>query len=337
MIILRKNKGTEKKPVYYYTLKTDPRQSPINDKKILEYIKSIPPIPPAYDSVEIFYEKSPKILFQGRDKAGRLQQIYSAKWRKETEETKHKLLYDFALMLPKIKADLKKNMKDINWSKDKLISLMILIIMECGFRVGHQKYQKLYGSIGLTTITSKYIKQLNKGKKLLIKFPGKKGVINECYIEDKLLIEEILDLMNINKGNNFLFTYKDPISGESYGIIPEEVNIWLKQYNPSFSTKFFRTYAVNVKFIELMREIKTNKITKTERQKQVRKIIAELSYKINNSPAICKKSYMDSNLVNLFLEHENKYYNIIDKPNKPPHDAYIDFLYRAYIKKDLLK
>ena len=111
----------------------------VTDKTVLEYINKLM-IPPAYDNVSIFYEKAPKILFEGYDSKGRLQQIYSKLHKKKAAHKKFCNLMEFGKVLPKIKYDLKKNIDTPKLTKNKIISLIIQIIIICGFRIGNIKY-----------------------------------------------------------------------------------------------------------------------------------------------------------------------------------------------------
>ncbi len=187
MIVYRETIDKDKK-IYKYT---DKKGNIINDKKILEYIDSLV-IPPAYHDVEIFYEKSPKILFQGLDNNNRLQQIYSKKWRENADKLKFKALIDFGKKLPAMNTEIIKHLKSPRKSKEKIIAIILRIIICCGFRVGQMKYYDLYGSIGISTIMKKHIKYKTGDHSLYIDFIGKKGVQNECTINDKLLVSEIL-------------------------------------------------------------------------------------------------------------------------------------------------
>ena len=105
----------------------------IKDIHILEYIKSLV-IPPAYNDVIIFYEKAPKILFQGYDDKGRLQQIYSPIHKKKAMKKKFCDILEFAKVLPKIESDINKYIKDETSTKNKIISLLqisnLLIVVE---------------------------------------------------------------------------------------------------------------------------------------------------------------------------------------------------------------
>ena len=112
------------------------------------------------------------------------------------------LLY-FGKVLPKIKNDINKYMKSDKLTQDKIISIILSIIMHCGFRVGNIKYQKLYNSFGISNIIKDHIKFVDNS--IIIKFVGKKGVINECNINDAELIRELITLTHNKKNKDYFY------------------------------------------------------------------------------------------------------------------------------------
>lgn len=328
MIIYRETINKDKK-IYKYTDKND---TIVKDKKILEYIDSLV-IPPAYHDVEIFYEKSPKIIFQGLDANNRLQQIYSKKWRESADKQKFKDLIDFGRKLPAMNLDILKHLKSPIPSKEKIIAIILRTITLCGFRVGQLKYYDLYGSIGLVTLMKKHLKFKETKNELHIKFTGKKSVVNECVITDKLLIQEIHKYASNNK-HEFLFMYFDKELNEWKSINAIDINNWLKSYNENFSSKMFRTYAVNVTLIDMLREIgketKFNSLSEPQRKKIMTAVIKDLSCSINNTPAICKKSYLHSGLIDLFVEHPIKFKKDILDSGYTASLTFIQFLEKNY-------
>jgi DNA topoisomerase-1 len=309
MLIYRKKINEEKK-IYQYLDKND---NIIKDKKALDYINSLPSIPPAYNDVVIYYEKSPKILYQGYDAKGKLQQIYSPAWRKKADKAKFKSLIEFGRKLPMINLKIVENIKSPMKTKEKLISLIIRIITICGFRIGHMKYHLLHGSTGLTTLMKKHI-SIKNPHEIYIKFKGKKGMDNDCTITDPLLIQEIKHLMNGKKPDDFIFTYfENNENKEEAAITAIDVNDWLKGFGKDFTSKFFRTFAVNTLFIDIMKNVKPTKMNITQRKKQVKEVMDELSCSINNTSTICKKSYLNAELLNLFIDSPQKYENDINK------------------------
>jgi DNA topoisomerase I len=323
-MIIHREKVNEAKKIYKYTA----NNKIIDDKKILNYIESLV-IPPAYDDVEIFYEKSPKILFQGLDKNKRLQQIYSKKWRESADKAKFAALIDFGRKLPAITLEILKQLKSPYLTKEKIIAVILRTIQLCGFRIGQLKYYDLYGSIGLVTLMKKHLKFKPNG--LHIEFIGKKNVLNECIITDQILIKEIEKFAVLKKNSEFLFTYDQ--DKETKVINAIDINNWLKKYNKDFTTKFFRTYSVNITFIEIIRKLanenKFTSVTVAQRKKVVVNVIKELACSINNTPSICKKSYIDPKLIELFIEHPYKYEKEMIKSNNA-NLAFVIFLEKTY-------
>lgn len=289
--------GKNKKPKYKILDKND---KPVTDKKVLEYIKKLV-IPPAYKDVTIFYEKSPKILFEGFDDKGRKQQIYSPEHKKKAMKKKFCNLLDFGEVLPKIEYDIKKNMNITKPKKNKIIALIIKIVMICGFRIGNLKYQKLYNSFGISVILKKHVKM--EGKNMLITFTGKKGVLNECVIKDKDIIKEVNKLLEGKKEDDYVFKYK--FEKDWYVVKAIEINNWLKTYHENVTSKMFRTFDTNILFIEYMRKnaVDPSKLSETARKKMSNDALKVISCQINNTLAICKKEYLFIDLLNVFLEN----------------------------------
>jgi DNA topoisomerase-1 len=330
VLTIYRKKIDEKNKIYQYT---DLDGKIIKDKKILDYIKGLPPIAPAYDDVIIFYEKNPRILYEGRDKAGRLQQIYSPVWRKKADKEKFKSLIEFGKKLPTMIINMHKNIKSKALIKDKVISIILLIITLCGFRLGSLKYQKLYNSTGLITLKKKHL--AFKIKKLEISFIGKKGVKNDCSITDQVLIDEMKKIAENKKNDDFLFIYEienadKNTKNEQKMITANDINDWLKSYNPDFTSKYIRTYEVNVLLISMLKDTEPSKMTITQRKKKVTDLIKEVSCEINNSPAICKKSYLSKELIELYIEHPKKYENELIKNDYSPRVNFIKFLENLY-------
>lgn len=271
----------------------------VSDKNVLEYIKNLT-IPPAYKDVTIFYEKSPKILFEGFDDKGRKQQIYSPAHKKKASRKKFCNLLDFGAILPRMESDLKKHIKNSKPTKEKIIAIIIKIIMICGFRVGNLKYQKLYNSFGISVILKKHIKM--EGGNMLISFIGKKGVLNECVIKDKELITEVNKLIEGKKSDDYVFKYQ--LDREWYVVKAIEINKWLKSYHENVTSKMFRTFDTNILFIEFMRTnaVDPSKLSETARKKMSNAALKVISCQINNTPAICKKEYLFIDLLNLFID-----------------------------------
>jgi DNA topoisomerase-1 len=296
----------------------------IKDKKILDYIKSLPPIPPAYRNARIHYVKNPSIIFDGIDEKGRFQQIYSKKHREKADKNKFKLLIDFGKKMPQIVLKIQQNIKSSVLTKNKIIAIILRITNLCGFRIGQLKYQKLYNSTGMSTLMKKHLNF--KGDKLEIKFIGKKGVLNSCVIIDKLIINEMKKISANKSPNDHLFSYRE--NGEAKLINAIDVNNWLKAYNEEFTTKLFRTFDSNVMLIDLLKDATPQKIL-SHRKKRIIEVLKEVSCVINNTPGICKKSYINPDLIDLYINHPKKYESAMIN-NSSSRINFIKFLEKNY-------
>lgn len=275
----------------------------ITDPEIIKYVKSLV-IPPAYTNVKIYYytdNEIPKILYYGFDSKNRKQVIYSKKWCEATENEKFKNLIEFAKMIPSINKTIDKFLLSQKSSKNKTISIILKLIIDCGFRIGSKKYLQLYDSYGVSNIKKKHI-EINDS--LTIKFKGKKGVENTCSISDKLLIENIKRIIKDKEPEEYLFILKDTV------IKDKTINNFLKQFNPLFSSKMFRTYYANINFINSL-----NKSINTNLKKNVIVALNIASNSINNTSNISKKNYIHNGIIKMYLENNLKYKKMFDNKN----------------------
>jgi DNA topoisomerase-1 len=319
MIILRK--GT--KPNFWYE---NANGEKIKDKPTLAYLDALR-IPGAYHDVIIFYVKNPKILFQGYDDAGRLQQIYSPAHCRAATKHKFQALVEFGHALPKIYADCERFMEAKYNTKNKIISIIIKIISLCYFRIGNTKYVQLYDHYGISTIRVSHIKENSKG--LHIKFVGKKGVINECLIQDKKINNSLKSLLVGKKPRDHIFVYEE--QGEKKLITAIEINNWLGQYGKDFTTKMFRNFDANILLIDFMKmehskqDVSPEQLPLTKRKKILVSAMKEISQQINNTAAICKKAYISPDLIKLYIDHPRKFKTLFLKDGSS-RLAFINFL-----------
>ena len=331
--ILDKNsiKIKDKDGKYKFTI-TDKNNKDVIDKDVLEYINRLI-IPPAYNDVSIFYVKKPKILFEGYDDKGRKQQIYSTDHKKKASRKKFCHLVSFGKLLPKILSDIKNNIKEKALTKEKIISIILKIVMKCGFRLGNLKYQKLYNSFGISNIMVKHIKfkkikvnELGLVECMNIKFIGKKGVVNECDITNGELITEIKKLIIGKKNTDYVFKYLKSETNKLEVIKCIDINTWLKKYDKNITSKLFRTFDTNILFIELMQKKEDPvKLSVNQRKKNIIEVMKLISSQINNTPAIAKKEYLHSDLWSIYLEHPKKFKKLFHDNNAM--SCFLNFLH----------
>lgn len=355
MIVYRTHKKGSKPEDKKYVF-TNHRKEIVKDKEVLEKIRKMA-IPPAYKDVKINLNPCAKIIYEGFDDKGRRQQIYSAAHNKKAKKAKFCRLIGFGKAEPKIRADIKKYMKSQKVTKNKIISLLIAIIWRCGFRVGNIKYQVLYGSHGISNIFREHMKfgkvtipaeksaaKPSGGKKrsrksskgggkqidvVAIEFKGKKGVVNKCCIYDQELVRELKKLVSGKNADEYVFTYKK--EGEDTLIKATEINDWLGAYG-KITSKDLRTFDVNVMFIDFMKTripelVELKSVAK--RKKIAKEALILTSAHINNTPGICKSSYLLTNIYEIAIEKPRTFKKHFGGPTAS-RVQFINFLEKVY-------
>ena len=230
-------------------------------------------IPPGYIRVDI-NPTSKSIIAKCIDSAKRKQYIYHPDFINKQKKLKYCNLITFGNKLSTIRRQLNNDIKS-NDQKQALIATVLKVILECNFRIGNEKYQKMYNSVGISTIGNKHLNGRH------IKFIGKKGVVNNCTLTDTNLVKILNNLKH--KKSKHIFSH------QGSRITAEHVNNYLQQFG-NFTTKYFRTWAANIEFIKTV----NNKVLD---KKGIKNAINQVAIKLNHTPAVCKKSYIYSDLI----------------------------------------
>ena len=275
----------------------------ITNSDELEKIKLLK-IPPAYDNVTIINNK--KIIAYGYDSKNRKQVLYNPNFIAKQNIKKYDKISTSIKFFSKLK---KKIATDLDSSDDKIkaISVIVTLILTCGFRIGNKKYEKENNSVGLTTLKYKHLKFENN--KILIDFIGKKGVRNIAYCENNKIYEYLhKKFNNAAKMEDYIFSY-----GTNKIITSNDVNEYLKSISMLYSksniitTKDLRPWNANMLFITFFKKLKKNrrrivdeKNIDNERNvnKDIKRAIEMVAEKLHNTYSICKKSYIDPKIIN---------------------------------------
>lgn len=285
----------------YFNKKT---KKVIKDQKQIDRFKSLR-IPPGYKNVEISKGVRSKVQAIGEDDKGRKQYIYSKAYTKAQEKVKFNDLIIFGKNVEKIRSKVKKQLSkshfDIN--KESLIAIVIYLIDNCNFRVGCEKYKKLYKSYGVTTLNKKHL--TFEKKQLTIEFTGKKGVLNKAIITNKKMCNMLRVLCGKN-GDEYLFQYD---KNNNLHVTEKHVNQFLKQYDPKIKVKMFRTWNANMILLNEILNYPTPE-TKAEADKNLKKIIESAAEKLHHTKTVSKSSYMNNRIIDLYRDDLDKFKDI---------------------------
>lgn len=289
------NDSEKSKPKYFYQWTTDTGKR-VNSIELTKIAQKIPlgRVPPAYPFAQINLTGK-DLLAKCRDDKDRLQYIYYQEAQKKKNFVKYCKLLSPLHRLQKLIGFINKTSTNDENDEDKVISLIILLMSTCHFRIGNEKFEKKYNSYGITTLHRDHFKFGQKD--LLIKFKGKKGVENKCKIRStNSLYHQLQEQYNISKNSGlpYVFTLKDK------KITSRDVNKFLQE-KIGINSKDLRTYFANILFINEVRNdlniCKFETLSQTARKRVIREKIEKVADKLHHTVAICKNSYIFPSII----------------------------------------
>ena len=284
----------------------------IRNKNQLNRFKSLK-IPPGYINVKISADMDSAIQVIGEDTMNRKQYIYHPGFIEEQKEVKFADLILFGRKLKRIRKDINNNLKNIknNLSKEKIISIIIFLIDKCHFRIGTEKYKKLYNTYGVSTLSPNHL-IFNKNN-LVIQFIGKKGVLNKSKISNGQAIDYLKLLCEFNSNKEYIFYYQH--NDNLNHITHSQINRFLQKYNRNISAKFFRTWCANQTMLSELVPLPIIREHK-HRIKEIRRIVKVIANKLNNTPQVCKSNYIYDQLIDLYINNYQTFLSIIESSKK---------------------
>jgi len=310
--IAKKRKKTQKKGgkgkggkgqsyVYRYT---DQSGKPLGLKKGLATIGKLKGlyIPPAHDEVKITLRVKDKVWAIGQDAKGRSQYLYNPTFQKKQEKAKFSHMIDFGESYHKIERQIHKDLYTEGESKEKQVALILRLVIDCGFRIGSDKYAKENQSFGVSTLETQHLK--TSGSQLEVDFIGKKGVRNVCSVKNKKALKELRTKKKHLKKGSRLFQYRN--GSQYYDVRSSDVNTYLKRFG-NFSVKNFRTWTANLEMIHHL--VKASKghmgqplgPKQTQKEKTLNECADKVCEMLHNTRSVCKSSYLDPTLQDLFV------------------------------------
>jgi len=296
--ITRKIKSKRKdKYTYEYF---DMNNHKVNDKIAKNAIDNIY-IPPAYRDVQISLDPKEKVLAIGYDEKDRPQYIYNKKFTERNSKKKFHKMIDFGESYQKIMNSVRRDLYSEGDTKEKQIAMALMLVVDCGIRIGSEKYKNENDSFGATTLESRHVKV--HGDTVSVDFIGKKGVRNKCKMRSKRLSRNLRIKKRTLRTDDPIFTYR---RGNCwYSLKNTDVNKYLKKFG-NFSSKNFRTWVANLSFITGILK-QDNHITETQKSNNINEVVRETARRLNNTPSVCKTNYIDPYLIELYLNDSKRF------------------------------
>lgn len=285
--------GTKRRGFWY----EDAKGKKITNEEQLERIKALV-IPPAWTHVRIAPSARSRLQAIGIDTSGRVQYLYHAQFAAKQQKKKFEKIERFGEHLPALRRKTNEDIAREDFSRERVLAVVIRLINELFFRVGSEDSVKRYRTYGVTTLRNRHLEIKSNGQ-LIFSFKGKHHIHHRRVIVDKELAMLMRDIKAI--GGSKLFEYYDA-EGRVRAITPRDVNEYIKSATSSeFSAKDFRTWGGT-----LLAAVKLAEIGLAEDEKQVKKNIVRavkrVAEHLGNTPTVCRGCYIHPTVIELYQQ-----------------------------------
>jgi DNA topoisomerase-1 len=271
-----------------------PNGAIVRDARQLERIRKLA-IPPAWRDVWICLDAHGHLQATGIDARGRKQYRYHVRWRSVRDQQKYHELLAFAEQLPRLRRRLQRDLTQTKLDKNKVLATVVSVMARTGIRVGNDRYVEANDSYGITTLLDRHAR-IERGT-IQFSFRGKGGKPYRAAIRDRKLAAIVKRCRDIP--GQRLFQYLDG-RGRYQPITSSDVNEYLKRVTATEVTaKTFRTWAAT---LIAASELRAEPIAKspTAIKRQINRVLCTVADALGNTPAICRKSYVDPRVVSAF-------------------------------------
>lgn len=312
-------------------------ETPYKERQTLDRIKKLV-LPPAWSQVRIAELENAHLQATGRDAKKRKQYRYHEKWLKLRKQTKFYKMLAFAEKLPQIRKHSKEDLERKNWSKEKVLALVVRLLEESHIRVGNACYAKQNKTYGLSTLRNRHVSIVKD--KIKFNFIGKRGKEHNITIKNKKLAKLVNQCEEIPGWE--LFQYFDE-NGEKQKIDSGMVNAYIQNISGAiFSAKDFRTWAASLIVFDFLKQLPTVHSQK-KKEENWSQAVAAAAKELNNTKNVCKNYYVHPLIKEVYLNDAIlTYFKMVDAFQKPtdnglqPNEKALKALLEKYRPQELL-
>ncbi|WP_051361700.1 DNA topoisomerase IB [Solimonas soli] len=257
-------------------------------------------VPPAYRRVWICADPRGHLQATGYDARGRKQYRYHAGWRRLRDAQKFERMVEFARALPRLRRRLQQDLRRPGLPREKVLAAVVALLDRTRARIGNREYARDNGSYGLTTLRDRHARFERPGR-LCLRFIGKGGAAHDLAIDDPQLARIVRRCQQLP--GQTLFQYLDA-EGRRHAVDSGQVNAYLHEaMGAEFTAKDFRTWGATLHAAALL-GCTPRPARGGERalQRCVNEVVREVAAGLRNTPAVCRKSYINPLLFSIWRD-----------------------------------
>jgi DNA topoisomerase-1 len=268
----------------------------VRNRKVLDRIAHLA-VPPAWTDVWISSDPRSHVQATGRDARGRKQYRYHPRYREHQEEAKFELLVPFGRALPKLRRQLDRDLRRHGVPRDRVVAAVVELLDRTLIRVGNEEYARANGSFGLTTLRNRHVHV--DGSHLRMHFAGKSKKQFDVSFDDPRLARIVTRCQDLP--GQLLFQYVNG-DGIPRPVHSSDVNDYLRGHTGMDTTaKTFRTWNATVYATTALAAVGPPS-TAREGRSTVMAMLKVVSAELNNTPAVCRRSYIHPSIIDGYLE-----------------------------------
>jgi DNA topoisomerase-1 len=257
-------------------------------------------IPPAWEDVWICPWPSGHVQAVGTDDAGRRQYLYHQQFRAQQEQAKHDRVLEVAVALPRVRRQVGRDLRGRGLTRERVLALAVRLLDLGFFRVGDEHYTEANDSYGLTTVRRDQV--TCRGGKIGFDYPAKSGKQYCRELVDDESYAAVRALLRRRGGGVRLLEYWK--GGAWNEVTGSDLNQHLHDLSGrAITTKDFRTWHATVlAAVALAVSRNAAETSKTARTRAASRAVREVADYLGNTPAVCRASYINPRLFELFDE-----------------------------------
>jgi DNA topoisomerase IB len=276
-----------------------PDGGPVEDPETIQRIDALK-IPPAWQEVWISPWSNGHLQAVGTDAAGRRQYLYHERWRLRRDDQKFKRMQAFAEALPQLRREIEQALRRSGLGRERVLACAVRLLDRAYLRSGGSEYTA-NGSFGLATLHREHVVVRNNGR-IELEFPGKAGVHQRRSLVDPDAGKVLRALKARKGGDEELLAYRGR-TGAWVDVRSGDVNDYIKQITGGeFTAKDFRTWHATVLAAVALAVSVPAARSEHARKRAVARAVSEVSDYLGNTPAVCRKSYVDPRVIDRYRD-----------------------------------
>lgn len=269
----------------------------ITDPDVVARLRALA-IPPAWREVWICPDENGHIQAIGTDDAGRRQYLYHPRWRANRDRAKHRRVVEVARRLPRARRGVVADLELPGMPRQRALALAFRLLDDAYFRAGGEAYAKANGSFGLATLRRDHV--AIDGDAVVFQYPAKSGQVRDAVVEDPVVRHLVRTLRDRDDPHEELLAWFDEATGW-HDVGTADIQLDVKErLGPDASPKDFRTWHATVLAATGLAAAGPAPASERARRRVVSQVVRDVSEELGNTPAVCRASYIDPRLVDLW-------------------------------------